>query len=82
MPKHQNLNRFFAEIVVLALEYAGHFSCDLQEENTEQKAIDKMESKANFFIRIFYILIDNKYIVNCSTKKKYMIKVIYFLKNN
>jgi len=63
---------------VLALEYAGHFSCDLQEETTEQKAIDKTDNKANFFIRIIYILVDNKYIVNCSTAKKYMIKVINF----
>jgi hypothetical protein len=43
---------------VLALEYAGHFSCDLQEETTEQKAIDKTDNKANFFIRIFFILIE------------------------
>lgn len=43
---------------MLALEYAGHFSCDLQEETTEQKAIDKTDNKANFFIRIFFILIE------------------------
>jgi hypothetical protein len=46
----RNYTDFFAEIVVLALEYAGHFSCDLQEEITEHKAIDKTDSKANFFI--------------------------------